>query len=129
MLANLPTVGVTSLIAYNVIHASFALAIGAAALLIVLDVSGWRFASMTFASERLIHRRQVAAAAPDAERRLPESARLTPRPRAEDRSVRGKSGRPYHGHSDGAPVTATPRTATGARASSGRNAPARRRRP
>ena len=53
-LANLPTVVVTSLIAYNVIHASFGLAIGAAALLIVLDVSGWRFASMTFASERLI---------------------------------------------------------------------------
>jgi MFS family permease len=63
------------------------------------------------------------------ERRLPESARLTPRPRAAEISVHGKSGRPYHGHCDGAPVTATPGTATGARASSGRNAPARRRRP
>ena len=53
-LASLPTVAVTSLIAFNVIPASFAIAIGGAALLLVLDGLGWRITSLAFDRERLI---------------------------------------------------------------------------
>jgi ABC-2 type transport system permease protein len=53
-LVSLPSVLVTSLIAYNVIHASLALAAGGAALLLVLDSLGWRVASALFDRERLI---------------------------------------------------------------------------
>ena len=44
----------TSLIAFNVISASLGLAIGAAALLLVLGWLGWRIASAAFDRERLI---------------------------------------------------------------------------
>ncbi len=54
MLANAPLVVVTSLIAFNAIHASFGLAIGAAAVLLLLDGSGWRLASAALSRERLI---------------------------------------------------------------------------
>jgi ABC-type Na+ efflux pump permease subunit len=53
-LANLPSVVVVALVAYNVIHPSAALAVAAAALLLFLDVAGWRMASAIFGSERLI---------------------------------------------------------------------------
>jgi ABC-type Na+ efflux pump permease subunit len=54
MLANIPSVIVTALVAYNVIHASFGLAIGAAALLLLLVGFGWRIASAVLDRERLI---------------------------------------------------------------------------
>lgn len=54
ILANLPAVLVTSLIAFNVISASLGLAAGAAALLLVLGWLGWRIASAAFDRERLI---------------------------------------------------------------------------
>ena len=54
MLASLPTVVVTSLIAFNAIHASLGLALGAAAALLLLDGLGWRITSATFDRERLI---------------------------------------------------------------------------
>jgi len=54
MLASLPSVAVTSLIAYNVIHATLALAVGLAAALLVLNGLGWRITSATFDRERLI---------------------------------------------------------------------------
>jgi hypothetical protein len=53
-LACLPTVAVTSLVAFNVISPSFGLALAAAALLLVLDVAGWRLVSAMFNRERLI---------------------------------------------------------------------------
>lgn len=53
-LASLPSVAVTSLIAYNVIHATLGLALGGAAALLVLDGVGWRIVSATFDRERLI---------------------------------------------------------------------------
>jgi len=53
-LVSLPTVAVTTLISLNVIKASLATAVVAAAALIVLDVLGWRAASATFDRERLI---------------------------------------------------------------------------
>jgi ABC-type transport system involved in multi-copper enzyme maturation permease subunit len=52
--ASLPPVFVVLLIALNVIQATPALAVGAAALLLVLDVVGWRAASRLFDRERLI---------------------------------------------------------------------------
>lgn len=54
MLANLPSVAVTTLIAYDVIHATLGLALGLAVALLVLNVVGWRMASALFDSERLI---------------------------------------------------------------------------
>jgi ABC-type Na+ efflux pump permease subunit len=54
MLASLPTIAVTTLIAYDVIHASLGRAFGLAGLLLVLNGLGWRMASTTFDSERLI---------------------------------------------------------------------------
>lgn len=54
MLANVPSVVVTSLIAYNVIHASLGLAVGAAAALLALTGLGWRIASAVLDRERLI---------------------------------------------------------------------------
>jgi hypothetical protein len=53
-LASLPTIAVTSLIAFNVIPASFATAIAGAALLLVLAGLGWRITSAAFDRERLI---------------------------------------------------------------------------
>jgi ABC-type transport system involved in multi-copper enzyme maturation permease subunit len=54
ILASLPTVAITSLIAYNVIPVSQGLVIGFAAVLIVLDRLGWRIVSAMFDRERLI---------------------------------------------------------------------------
>lgn len=54
MLASLPSVAVTSLIAFNVIHATLGLALGGAAALLVLNRLGWRITSATFDRERLI---------------------------------------------------------------------------
>jgi ABC-2 type transport system permease protein len=53
-LANLPSVVVVALVAYDVIHPSAGLAFAAAALLIFLDVAGWRMTSAIFGRERLI---------------------------------------------------------------------------
>jgi ABC-type transport system involved in multi-copper enzyme maturation permease subunit len=54
MLANLPSVAVTTLIALNVIHATLALALGGAAALLILNRLGWRITSAMFDRERLI---------------------------------------------------------------------------
>jgi ABC-type transport system involved in multi-copper enzyme maturation permease subunit len=54
MLASLPSVAVTSLIALNVIHATLGLALGLAAVLLVLNRLGWRITSATFDREQLI---------------------------------------------------------------------------
>jgi ABC-type transport system involved in multi-copper enzyme maturation permease subunit len=54
ILASLPTVAITSVIAYNVLPVSPGLVIGFAALLLVLDRVGWRVVSAMFDRERLI---------------------------------------------------------------------------
>jgi ABC-type transport system involved in multi-copper enzyme maturation permease subunit len=54
MLASLPSIAVTSIIAFNVIHPTHRLVVGAAALLLALDVLGWRMVSAAFDRERLI---------------------------------------------------------------------------
>jgi hypothetical protein len=54
LLASLPSVAVTTLLALNVIHATLGLAFAAAAALLVLDILGWRITSATFDRERLI---------------------------------------------------------------------------
>lgn len=53
-LASLPTVAVTTLIAYKVIDASFRVAAGLVIALLVLDRVGWRITSAAFDRERLI---------------------------------------------------------------------------
>jgi ABC-2 type transport system permease protein len=57
ILASLPTVAVTSLIAFNVIHPTLAVALAFGAVLLVLIRLGGRFASALFDRERLITRR------------------------------------------------------------------------
>ena len=54
ILAGLPAVAVTSLIAFNAIHATLGLALGLAAALLLLDGLGWRIISAAFNRERLI---------------------------------------------------------------------------
>lgn len=54
MLASLPSVAVSTLVAYDIIHASLGLGIGLAVLLLVLDGLGWRIVSAMFDRERLI---------------------------------------------------------------------------
>src|SRR5260221_923865 len=54
MLASLPTVAVTSLLAFNVIHATLGLALSDAAALLLLNGLDWRITSATFDRERLI---------------------------------------------------------------------------
>ncbi len=54
MLANLPSVAVVTLVAYDIIHPSLRLALAACALLLALNAIGWRFASASFGRERLI---------------------------------------------------------------------------
>jgi ABC-type Na+ efflux pump permease subunit len=54
MLASLPSIAVTTLIAYGAIHATLGLAGGLAAALLILDRLGWRVASAAFDRERLI---------------------------------------------------------------------------
>jgi ABC-type Na+ efflux pump permease subunit len=53
-LASLPTVIVVALISFDVIRATLGLAIGLAAVLLVLDRLGWRVVSALFDRERLI---------------------------------------------------------------------------
>jgi ABC-2 type transport system permease protein len=53
-LTGLPVLLIVYLIAFNVIHASLGLALGVAALLLLLDGFGWRFVSAAFDRERLI---------------------------------------------------------------------------
>ncbi|MGH3300837.1 MAG: ABC transporter permease [Streptosporangiaceae bacterium] len=54
LLANLPSVAVTTLVAVNLIHPTLALAAGGAALLLILNRLGWRLAATLFDRERLI---------------------------------------------------------------------------
>jgi ABC-type Na+ efflux pump permease subunit len=54
ILANLPSVAVTTLLAFNVIHPTLAIAIGGAVLLVVLNRLGWQLTSALFDRERLI---------------------------------------------------------------------------
>ena len=54
MLASLPSVVVTTVLAYDVIPVTPGLAFGLFALLVVLDMSGWRFVSAMFDRERLV---------------------------------------------------------------------------
>jgi ABC-2 type transport system permease protein len=53
-LASLPSVLVTALISFNVIHATLKLALGLGVALLVLDRLGWRVVSALFDRERLI---------------------------------------------------------------------------
>lgn len=52
--ASLPPLGVVALLSFNVIPASVALALGLAAVLLVLDGFGWRAVAAIFDRERLI---------------------------------------------------------------------------
>lgn len=54
LLGSLPAVAVTSLVAFDVVHASLGLALGLGAVLLVLDGLGWRIVSPMFDRERLI---------------------------------------------------------------------------
>jgi hypothetical protein len=54
LLASLPTVAVTSLIAFGVIHATLGLGLGLGAALLIVDVQGWRIVSPMLDRERLI---------------------------------------------------------------------------
>jgi ABC-type transport system involved in multi-copper enzyme maturation permease subunit len=54
MLASIPTVAVTTLIAYDVIHATVGLALILGAVVVGLDRLGWRIVSALFDRERLI---------------------------------------------------------------------------
>jgi ABC-type transport system involved in multi-copper enzyme maturation permease subunit len=54
ILANLPSVVVTTLLAIGTIQPSWAIAIGGAALLLVLNRVGWQFTSAIFDRERLV---------------------------------------------------------------------------
>lgn len=53
-LASLPTVIVSALVSFDVIHATLGLALGLAAALLLLDRLGWRVVSALFDRERLI---------------------------------------------------------------------------
>jgi ABC-2 type transport system permease protein len=54
LLANLPVVLVTSLIAFDVIHPTLGLAAGCGAVLLIADTMGWRIVAPMFDRERLI---------------------------------------------------------------------------
>ena len=54
LLANLPVVLVTSLIAFDVIHPTLGLAAGCGAVLLIADAMGWRIVAPMFDRERLI---------------------------------------------------------------------------
>jgi hypothetical protein len=53
-----------SLIAFNMIHATLALAVGLAAALLLLDGLGWRIVAVIFGRERLITGTPVIGAGP-----------------------------------------------------------------
>jgi ABC-type transport system involved in multi-copper enzyme maturation permease subunit len=54
LLGNLPLVLVTSLVAFDVVHVTLGLALGLGAVLLVVDVMGWRIVAAMFDRERLI---------------------------------------------------------------------------
>ncbi len=54
LLASLPTIALTTLIAYNLIHATLGLAFGLGAALLLVNRVGWRLVSALFDRERLI---------------------------------------------------------------------------
>jgi ABC-type Na+ efflux pump permease subunit len=54
VLASLPTIAVTTLVAFDVIHASLRLALVLGAALLILDRLGWRIVSAMFDRERLV---------------------------------------------------------------------------
>jgi hypothetical protein len=54
LLASLPLVALTTLIALNLIQATLGLALAGAIALLVLDTVGWRMTSAAFDRERLI---------------------------------------------------------------------------
>ncbi len=54
VLASLPSVAVTSLIAFDVIHATLGLGLGLGAALLLGDGLGWRITAATFDRERLV---------------------------------------------------------------------------
>jgi ABC-type transport system involved in multi-copper enzyme maturation permease subunit len=54
VLVILPTVAVSALVAFNVIHATLGLALGLGAALLLFDGLGWRIVSPVFDRERLI---------------------------------------------------------------------------
>jgi hypothetical protein len=54
VLASLPSIAVTTLIAINVIHATLGLALALGAVLLLADRLGWRIVSAMFDRERLI---------------------------------------------------------------------------
>jgi ABC-type transport system involved in multi-copper enzyme maturation permease subunit len=54
ILASLPTVVVTALIAFGVIHATLGLALGLGAALLIVDIQGWRIVSPMLDRERLV---------------------------------------------------------------------------
>ncbi len=54
VLANLPLIAVSTLVAFNVIHATLGLALGLGAALLLVDRLGWRAVSAMFDRERLI---------------------------------------------------------------------------
>jgi ABC-type transport system involved in multi-copper enzyme maturation permease subunit len=54
ILVSLPSIAVTTLLAYNVIHVTLGLALGLAAALLLGNQAGWRVTSMLFDRERLI---------------------------------------------------------------------------
>jgi ABC-type transport system involved in multi-copper enzyme maturation permease subunit len=54
LLANLPSIAVTTLIAVNLIRPTLVLAVSGALLLLILNRLGWRFGSALFDRERLI---------------------------------------------------------------------------
>ncbi len=54
VLGSLPLVILAALIAFGVIHATFALAVVLGVVLLVFDLRGWRFVSLMFDRERLI---------------------------------------------------------------------------
>jgi ABC-2 type transport system permease protein len=54
LLASLPSVAVTTLIALGVIPATIGLALACAALLLLLNRLGWRLVSAIFDRERLV---------------------------------------------------------------------------
>ncbi len=54
VISNLPIVALTTLIAFNTIHATLQLALGLGVALLILDRLGWRVVSAMFDRERLI---------------------------------------------------------------------------
>jgi len=61
-LASLPAIGITALMTFRVITPSVRLAVGLAAILLVIDIRAWRFVSKLFDRERLTtgHRAQAS---------------------------------------------------------------------